>query len=51
MNSISNVSIRTIPGTQTGLHPLKAIAVICGLVLGACLCLATHGLDLSVGFF
>ena len=51
MNSISNVSIRTIPETQTGLHPLKTIALFCGLVLGACLCLAAYGLDLSAGFF
>ena len=51
MNSISNVSIRAIPETQTGLHPLKAIALFCGLVLGAALCVATYGLDLSAGFF
>jgi hypothetical protein len=51
MNSISNVSIRAIPETQTGLHSLKAIALFCGLVLGAALCLATYGLDLSPGFF
>jgi hypothetical protein len=51
MNSISSVSIRAIPETQTGLHPLKTIALFCGLVLGACLCLATYGLDLSAGFF
>jgi hypothetical protein len=40
MNSISNVSIRAIPETRTGLHSLKAnslkaIALFCGLVLGA----------------
>jgi hypothetical protein len=51
MNSISNVSIRAIAETQTGLHPLKTIALFCGLVLGASLCLATYGLDLSAGFF
>jgi hypothetical protein len=37
MNSISNVSIRAIPETRTGLHCLKAIALSCGLVLGAAL--------------
>ena len=51
MNSISNVSIRAIPETHTGLHPFKTIALFCGLVLGAALCLATYGLDLSAGFF
>ena len=51
MSSISNVSIRAIPETQTGFHPLKAIALSCGLVFGAALCLATYGLDLSPGFF
>ena len=35
MNSISNVSIRAIPETRTGLHSFKAIALFCGLVLGA----------------
>ena len=51
MSSISNVSIRAIPETQTGFHPLKAIALSCSLVLGAALCLACYGLDLSPGFF
>jgi hypothetical protein len=35
MNSISSVSIRAIPETRTGLHSFKAIALFCGLVLGA----------------
>jgi hypothetical protein len=57
MNSISNVSMRAIPDTQTNvlsvktILSLKAIALFCGLVLGASLCLATYGLDLSAGFF
>jgi hypothetical protein len=34
MNSISNVSIRAIPETWTGLHSFKAIALFCGFVLG-----------------
>jgi hypothetical protein len=37
MNSISSVSIRAIPKTQTDLHSLKAIALFCGLVLRAAL--------------
>jgi hypothetical protein len=51
MNSVSSVSIRTISETQAGLHSLKTITLFCGLVFGACLCLATYGLDLSTGFF
>ena len=51
MNFISNVSIRAIPETQTGVRPLKIIVLFCGLVLGASLSLATYGLDLSAGFF
>jgi hypothetical protein len=57
MSSISNVSMRAIPDTQTNvlsvktILSLKAIALFCGLVLGASLCLATYGLDLSAGFF
>ena len=51
MSSISNVSIRAIPETKAGRHPLKTIALFCALVLGASVCLATYGLDLSAGFF
>jgi hypothetical protein len=57
MNVVSRVSMRAIPDTQTNVLSvktslsLKAIALFCGLVLGASLCLATYGLDLSAGFF
>jgi nitrogen fixation protein FixH len=51
MNSSSYVSIRAIPEAHTGRHLLKTIAVFCAVVLGASLCLATYGLDLSAGFF
>jgi len=51
MNTISNVSVRAIPDTRSDLHPLMAVALFGGLVLGAALCLATYGLDLSAGFF
>ena len=51
MAATSNVSTRTIPETQTDVHPLNAIAVFCAIVLGASLCMATYGLDLSAGFF
>jgi hypothetical protein len=63
MNVVSRVSMRAIPDTQTNVLSLntilslktilsfKAVALFCGLVLGASLCLATYGLDLSAGFF
>jgi hypothetical protein len=37
--------------TRTDVHPLMPIALFCTLVAGAALCVATYGLDLSVGFF
>jgi hypothetical protein len=51
MNAISNVYVRAIPETQTSVHPLKTIALFCGLGLAASLCMATFGLDISAGFF
>lgn len=51
MNSISNVYMRAIPETQTSVHTLKAIALFCGIGIGASLCLASFGLDISAGFF
>jgi hypothetical protein len=51
MTATSNVSTRAIPKTRTDVHPLDAIAVFCAIVLGASLCMATYGLDLSAGFF
>jgi hypothetical protein len=52
MTATSNVATRAIPETQTDVHPpLNTIAVFCALVLGASLCLATYGLDLSAEFF
>jgi len=51
MAATSNVSTRAIPKTQTDVHPLDAIAVFCAIGLGASLCMATYGLDLSAGFF
>jgi hypothetical protein len=32
MNAISNVSMRAIPGTQANVHPVMAVALLCGLV-------------------
>ena len=51
MNALSKVSMRAIPDARTDAHPLKTIALFCGLVLGTSLCVAGYGLDLSAGFF
>jgi hypothetical protein len=51
MNTISNVSMRAIPATRSDIHPLMTVALFGGFVLGAVLCMATYGLDLSAGFF
>jgi hypothetical protein len=48
MSALANVYIRA---ARTQVHPLKAIALFCGLVLGSFLCMATYGLDLSPGFY
>ena len=51
MSTISNVSMRAIPTTQADLHHLMTFALPGGLILGATLCVASFGLDLSAGFF
>jgi len=51
MTATSNVSTHAIPEAQTDVHPLNTIAVFCALVIGASLCLATYGSDLSAGIF
>jgi hypothetical protein len=50
MNAISEVFTRGVSETQTN-YILHAIAVICGLSVVVFVCLATDGLDMSVGFF
>jgi len=50
MNSISEVSTRVLSEAQTN-YIMNAIAVICGLGVVVLVCLATDGLDMSVGFF
>ena len=51
MSTISNVSMRAIPTTQADLHHLMTFALPGGLILGATLCVASFGLDLSAGVF
>jgi hypothetical protein len=50
MNAISEVSTRAVPET-TNVYTLNVIAIICGLGVVVFVCLATSGLDMSVGFF
>jgi hypothetical protein len=50
MNAISEVSAPVVSQAKTN-YIMNAIAVICGLGVLVLLCLATDGLDMSVGFF
>jgi hypothetical protein len=50
MSAISEVSTQVVSQAQTN-YIMNAIAVICGLGVVVLLCLATDGLDMSVGFF
>ena len=51
MNAISEVSTRAVPERQANVYALNEIAIICGLGVVVFVCLATSGLDMSVGFF
>jgi hypothetical protein len=51
MNAISEVSTRAVPERQANVYVLNVIAIICGLGVVVFVCLATSGLDMSVGFF
>ena len=50
MKAIPEVSTPAIPETQIN-YAVNVIAMICGLGIVVCVCLATFGLDMSVGFF
>ena len=50
MNAIPEVTTRALPETQIDFD-VNVIAMICGLGIVVCVCLATSGLDMSVGFF
>ena len=50
MNAISEVYKQAASKTQTT-YILNTIAVICGLGVVVLVCLATDGLDMSVGLF
>ncbi|SHH69649.1 hypothetical protein [Bradyrhizobium erythrophlei] len=53
MKAISEVSTPAVSETQTNVnvYALNVIAIICGLGVVVFACLATSGLDMSVGFF
>jgi hypothetical protein len=51
MNSITDISRQAAPETLTGVRARDVLAVICGLGLVVLICMATYGLDMSVGFF
>jgi hypothetical protein len=50
MNTAANISAQVIPAAANNLI-VNAIAVVCGLGLVVFACMATSGLDMSVGFF
>jgi hypothetical protein len=50
MNAIPEVLRPAVPETPTN-YILNMIAVICGLGVVVAVCMATSGLDMSVGFF
>jgi hypothetical protein len=49
MNAATDVSMHVVPENRT--TSLTPIALFFALVLGASLCMATFGLDVSAGFF
>jgi hypothetical protein len=51
MNSIAKISRQAASETLTGVSARDVLAVVCGLGLVALICMATNGLDTSVGFF
>ena len=50
MQAIPEVPAQATPEPQAK-FALDLIAIVCGLGVVALLCLATYGLDMSVGFF
>ena len=50
MNAISEVLTQAARETPTN-YVMHAVALICGLGVVVAVCVATSGLDMSVGFF
>jgi hypothetical protein len=54
MTAIINAVINAIPNaneTDVDVQALKVVAIFCGVGLAVSLILASHGVDLSLGFF
>jgi hypothetical protein len=51
MKAIPELSTLAVSETRTNVYVVNAIAIICGLGVVVFACLATSGLDMSVGFF
>jgi len=50
MNTIPEVSTPAVPEAEANLA-MNVVAMICGLGIVVLVCMATSGLDMSVGFF
>ncbi len=50
MKAISEISTTAVPETQIN-YAVNVVAMICGLGIVVAVCMATSGLDMSVGFF
>ena len=50
MKAIPEVFTPAVPETQIN-YAMNVIAMICGLGIVMAVCMATYGLDMSVGFF
>jgi hypothetical protein len=51
MKTMTELSTPAVSETRTNVYVLNVIAIICGLGVVVLACLATSGLDMSVGFF
>jgi len=51
MQAISELSALAVSELRTNVYASNVIAIICGLGVVVFACLATSGLDMSVGFF
>ena len=51
MISIAEISKQATSETLTSVSARYVLAIICGLRLVVFICMATSGLDMSVGFF
>jgi hypothetical protein len=51
MKAISEFSTPAVSETRTNVYASNVVAIICGLGVVVFVCLATSGLDMSVGFF